>query len=111
MEKKTPIQFCGSTRLVEDWFSHEKLLRWWRTPSSCDATGKEEEHIDTTTLYMQRKMTNAMRMKEQIELSGLEIMSSCRHRRHHRRHRRSCNGIPPTNGLPFWVEDGNTRLA
>ena len=29
-----------------------------------------------TTLYMQHKMTNAMTMQEQIELSGLEIMSS-----------------------------------
>ena len=32
--------------------------------------------IDTTTLYMQHKMTNSMTMQEQIELSGLEIMSS-----------------------------------
>ena len=29
-----------------------------------------------TTLYMQRKMTNTMTMQEQIELSGLEIVSS-----------------------------------
>ena len=29
-----------------------------------------------TTLYMQHKMTNTMTMQEQIELSGLEIMSS-----------------------------------
>ena len=29
-----------------------------------------------TTLYMQRKMTNTMTTQEQIELSGLEIMSS-----------------------------------
>ena len=29
-----------------------------------------------TTLYMKRKMTNTMTMQEQIELSGLEIMSS-----------------------------------
>ena len=32
--------------------------------------------IDMTTLYMQHKMTNTMTMQEQIELSGLEIMSS-----------------------------------
>ena len=32
-------------------------------------------------------------------------------RRHRRHRRRSCNGIPPTNGLPFWVEDGTSRLA
>ena len=32
--------------------------------------------IDTTTLYMQRKMTNTMTMQQQIEMSGLEIMSS-----------------------------------
>ena len=29
-----------------------------------------------TTLYMQRKMTNTMTMQAQIELSGLEIVSS-----------------------------------
>ena len=32
--------------------------------------------IDMTTLYMQCKMTSTMTMQEQIELSGLEIMSS-----------------------------------
>ena len=40
------------------------------------AKKKNIDVIDTTTLYMQRKMTNTMTMQEQIELSGLEIMSS-----------------------------------
>ena len=35
----------------------------------------KKKHIETT-LYMQHKMTNTMTMQEQIELSGLEIMSS-----------------------------------
>ena len=35
----------------------------------------KKKHIDNT-LYMQRKMTNTMTMQQQIELSGLEIVSS-----------------------------------
>ena len=74
--KTNSIQF-SFTPIVEDWFSHEKLLcNKWRTPTRQQAKKKNIDIIDTTTLYIQCKMTNTMTMQEQIELSGLEIMPS-----------------------------------
>ena len=52
-------------------FPRETVTLEWRTPRR-----QPKKKNTATTLYMQHKMTNTMTMQEQIEMSGLEIMSS-----------------------------------
>ena len=70
--KPKPIQYLFS---IGERFSALEVFRREIVTQEDARQQAKKKHIDNT-LYMQRKMANTMTMQEQIELSGLEIMSS-----------------------------------